>query len=112
MAHVIDTKNAEHYVWGEINDGWRLVDRDDLSVIHERMAPGGREVRHKHLRARQFFFVLAGELTMEVEGVVHALRERQGIEVAPGERHLASNESTAPVDFVVTSMPNTRGDRV
>lgn len=56
----IDKANAEHYVWGGSNDGWHLVKRDEMSVIQERIVPGGAEVRHYHQRARQFFYVLSG----------------------------------------------------
>lgn len=64
----VQKDGAEHYVWGEVNDGWHLVKRDDLSVIEERIQPGAAEVRHYHQKARQFFYVLAGELTMEAGG--------------------------------------------
>ena len=40
--------NAEHYVWGDGCDGWRLLDRPDLSVIEERIPPGRGEVVHFH----------------------------------------------------------------
>ena len=33
------------------------------------MPPGTAETRHKHSRVRQFFYVLSGELTLEVKGV-------------------------------------------
>lgn len=33
---------ARHYAWGGDNDGWHLVQRTDLSVIAERVPPGGR----------------------------------------------------------------------
>jgi hypothetical protein len=35
----ISKHNAEHYIWGDNCDGWRLVKIPDLSVIHERMPP-------------------------------------------------------------------------
>ncbi len=94
----IDRTTGEHYVWGGVNDGWHLVKRDDMSVITERIAPGASEVRHVHARARQFFYVLAGELTMEVGGTTHVLHAGQGIEIAPGIAHQAQNRSAAPVD--------------
>ncbi|MES2158279.1 MAG: cupin domain-containing protein [Pseudomonadota bacterium] len=108
----IDRATGEHYVWGEVNDGWHLVKRDDMSVITERIAPGASEVRHLHARARQFFYVLAGELTMEVGGTTHVLHAGQGIEIAPGIAHQAQNRSAAPVDIIVNSTPKGHGDRV
>ena len=37
--HSISRENAEHYVWGEICDGWHLVKDAKLSVIEEQMVP-------------------------------------------------------------------------
>jgi mannose-6-phosphate isomerase-like protein (cupin superfamily) len=105
------TATAEHYAWGEVCDGWRLVHNEKLSVIEERMPAGAREQRHFHRQARQFFYVLAGELTMEIEGQQHALQARQGVEIAPGERHQAINASGEDVRFLVISSPPARGDR-
>jgi mannose-6-phosphate isomerase-like protein (cupin superfamily) len=109
---VIDTTNAEHYTWGDGNDGWHLVKRDDVSVIHERMRPGAAEVPHYHRLARQFFQVLAGTLTMRVAGVDHDVAAGRGIEIAPGLPHQAVNKTAKPVEFVVVSTPQSHGDRV
>jgi uncharacterized cupin superfamily protein len=108
----ISTGIAEHYLWGEVCDGWHLVRTPALSVIEERMPPGASEQRHRHEFARQFFYVLAGELTMEVDGVVHALTAGVGLEIAPGQAHQAMNRSGADVRFLVVSQPRSHGDRV
>lgn len=76
------------------------------------MPPGTREQRHHHARSRQFFYVLAGELTMEVDGREHRLRPFAGIEVAPGAGHQAKNESTADAQFLVISSPPAQDDRI
>lgn len=116
MSDAIDAASASHYVWGGVCDGWRLVQGEGLSVIEERMPPGAQEQRHFHTKARQFFYVLEGELTLEVEGVVHRLGARQGLEIAPGERHQAFNaskeECAMDVRFLVVSAPPGQGDRV
>lgn len=36
---MISKVNAEHYVWGDKCDGWYLVNRQDMLVIHEKMPP-------------------------------------------------------------------------
>jgi len=54
----INTTNAEHYVWGEVCDGWRLLAGGDLAVTQERIPPGRGEAEHYHGKARQLFFVL------------------------------------------------------
>jgi len=108
----ISTETAEHYVWGEVCDGWHLMRTPQLSVIEERIPPGASEQRHRHEVARQFFYVLTGELTMEVEGVLHALTAGTGLEIAPGQPHQAMNRSDADVRFLVVSQPRSHGDRV
>lgn len=108
---MISKDTAEHYVWGGDCDGWHLVQGPDLSVIHERMPAGRAEVRHRHERARQFFFVLSGVLTLEVDGAPEDLGAGQGREVPPLAPHQALNRSGAPVEFLVISQPATRGDR-
>jgi mannose-6-phosphate isomerase-like protein (cupin superfamily) len=108
---MISRDNAEHYTWGDGCDGWRLVDRPDLSVIHERMPAGTAEVRHFHRAARQFFFVLAGVATLEIDGRREVLRAQQGVEVPPGAPHQIFNASGQEVEFLVISHPTTHGDR-
>ncbi|MEZ5818901.1 MAG: cupin domain-containing protein [Hyphomicrobiaceae bacterium] len=112
MAHLpISKATAEHYIWGGDCDGWRLVDHSGLSVIHERMPPGRREERHRHNSARQFFFVLSGELSLEVAGTTHVVAPGSGLEIPPQTPHQAINSGPAPAEFLVISQPSTRGDR-
>lgn len=108
----IDRTTAEHYTWGGVCDGWHLVKRPDISVIAERVPPGGRETRHLHATARQFFYVLRGTAVIELGGERIVLEEGQGLEVPPGAPHQFLNESAEAVDFLVFSHPTTRGDRL
>jgi mannose-6-phosphate isomerase-like protein (cupin superfamily) len=109
---MISTRTAEHYVWGGCCDGWHLLRSAELSVIQERMPPGAAESRHRHGRARQFFYVLAGRLTLELEGARHELCAGEGLEVPPMSAHQALNESGAEVSFLVVSQPPSHGDRL
>ncbi len=111
MSEAISTATADHYVWGEICDGWHLVRSQELSVIEERMPAGGEEQRHWHQHARQFFYVLEGELTMQFDDRSVALKSRRGIEIAPGQPHQAKNLSHADTRFLVISQPPSHGDR-
>ena len=70
----INTDNAEHYVWGEVCEGWHLVKREEISVIQERVPPGRAEVKHLHSRARQFFFILEGRAAIEIGEAVDSPR--------------------------------------
>ncbi len=109
---VIDQSNAEHYVWGGVNDGWHLLKRPDLSIIRERMVPGGAEVPHSHAKSRQFFQVLAGVLSIRTEAAMLTIKAGQGVEIAPSVLHQAMNRTAEPVEFLVVSMPPSHGDRI
>ncbi len=108
----ISTENAEHYIWGEVNDGWHLLKREDMSVIQERVPAGGAEVMHYHNTARQFFYILEGEGTMVFEDREVTLSNGQGLEIPPPVKHQFRNRSNADVHFLVVSVPTTRGDRI
>jgi mannose-6-phosphate isomerase-like protein (cupin superfamily) len=109
---MVSKDNAEHYTWGASCDGWHLLKSAELSVIHERMPPGSSEVRHYHNAARQFFFVLAGTATLEIDGRRERLRPHEGAEVAAGTAHQVFNESEHDVEFLVVSCPPSHGDRI
>ncbi len=103
--------NAAHYLWGDQCDGWHLVRTEGLSVIEERMPPGTAEARHRHKAARQFFFVLSGQLRIEVEGVERELNPREGLEIPPGSAHQVRNAGPGVAEFMVVSSPPGQGDR-
>jgi len=108
----ISTENAEHYIWGDLCDGWHLLKRDDMSIIQERVPAGGMEVMHYHDISRQFFYILEGEGTMGFENREIILKKGQGLEIAPQVKHQFKNQSDTDVHFLVISIPTTRGDRV
>lgn len=111
MPEPVDVTNADHYVWGELSDGWRLLDSPGLSVIEEQVPAGAGEEWHVHDAATQFFYVLEGTAQMQtVEGVVD-LGVRQGVEIPAGLAHRFFNPGAVETRFLVISAPNTRGDR-
>jgi mannose-6-phosphate isomerase-like protein (cupin superfamily) len=81
-------------------------------VIEEQMPPGAAETLHHHVHARQFFYVLSGELTLVVDGRPYTLTPNEGLEIAPGEVHQAVNRSAEPVRFLLTSQPPSHDDRI
>jgi mannose-6-phosphate isomerase-like protein (cupin superfamily) len=115
-TRIVNIESAEHYKWGGPQgtdcDGWHLVKTSQLSVIEELMPPGASEARHSHIHARQFFYVLEGELTLEVEHHDFVLQAGEGLEISPGQKHQAINRSTIPARFLVTSQPPSHGDRI
>ena len=111
MLGPVSIKNAEHYTWGPVCDGWHLVQTPELSIIQERVPPGGRDTRHVHSRARQFFFILQGEAVLEVAGQRHTLKAQTGLQIEPGAAHQFRNESERDVVFLVISQPPGQADR-
>jgi mannose-6-phosphate isomerase-like protein (cupin superfamily) len=108
----ISRENAEHYVWGGVCDGWHLLKSSGLSVIQERVPPGGAEVKHYHEKAHQFFFVLSGEATMEIRDKRVVLGPQQGISIPPIITHRLLNEAKEDLSLIVVSAPRSHGDRV
>ncbi|MGF1770294.1 cupin domain-containing protein [Enterovibrio makurazakiensis] len=109
---VVSKENTEHYHWGDQSDGWHLVKSKSLSVIQERVPPGCSEVRHLHKKSEQFFFVLFGCATLEVNGEVFELKENQGFHVPSNTPHQLSNLGQKDLHFTVTSTPPSHGDRI
>ncbi|MCF8041781.1 MAG: cupin domain-containing protein [Desulfarculaceae bacterium] len=109
---IVSLANAEHYTWGEVCDGWHLLKSGDLSVIEERVPPGGAEARHYHQHAHQFFYVLSGRATMELPEKTLIIGARQGISVPPQTPHRLLNQDKEDLVFLVMSAPPSHQDRV
>jgi len=112
LTETIDRQTAQHYSWGNNCDGWHLAKTDALSIIEERMPPGTSEVRHYHQKSNQFFYVLKGNLQIDVEGNELALNTGQGIHIKAGQRHQVFNRSAHDAEFLVISNPPSHGDRI
>jgi mannose-6-phosphate isomerase-like protein (cupin superfamily) len=109
---VSSKENAEHYIWGGKCDGWHLVKSKNLSVIQERVPSGCAEVRHYHNKAEQFFYVLSGIATLEVDGEIHRINPSQGLHIPAGKPHKLSNQNKEDLVFFVVSSPPSHGDRI
>lgn len=108
----VSKDNAEHYVWGEQCNGWHLVKSEKLSVIQETVPPGSFEVKHYHHHAEQFFYVLSGVASIEVDGNLQVLKPQMGIHVPAGAVHQVMNKGSEMLEILVTSTPKSHGDRV
>ena len=108
---VISKKTAEHYKWGDNCDGWHFVKSRNLSVIHESMPPNSFEKRHFHKSAEQFFFVLSGIATIELDGESFTVPAASGIHVSAGLKHQMRNNQKDDLVFLVVSTPPSHTDR-
>jgi mannose-6-phosphate isomerase-like protein (cupin superfamily) len=70
------------------------------------------EVRHYHQFSREFFFILSGVATIEVNGECIHLYPMEGIEIPPLVPHEIFNETEHDLEFIVTSQPNNKADRI
>jgi len=107
----VSVKNVEHYVWGDGCDGWHLLKSSGVSVIQEKVPPGKSEVRHRHVKSEQFFYILSGEATIDAGESRTILRAGEGLHIPPREPHQFKNESGRDVEFLVVSAPPSHGDR-
>lgn len=104
-------ENSEHYFWGNNCRGWHLVKSQSLSVIEELMPPWTQEQAHYHAHAQQFFRILSGIATFELEGKIIHIHSGEGIHIPPKTTHRIRNDQAEPLEFIVISEPTTRGDR-
>ena len=112
MTLPVSILNAEHHLWGNACDGWRLLNREEVSVIEERVPAGSAEVMHYHQISQQFFYILEGQGTMIFKDRSVTLRMGEGLEIAPGMAHQFTNLSQSDVRFLVISVPKSQGDRI
>jgi mannose-6-phosphate isomerase-like protein (cupin superfamily) len=109
---IVDTFTADHYNWGSNCDGWHFVKSDSLSVIKERMPALTKEKLHYHRKAQQFFYILSGVATFEIDGLFYEVEQNKGISIKPGIVHGVSNNRDSDLEFIVVSEPESHGDRV
>jgi mannose-6-phosphate isomerase-like protein (cupin superfamily) len=107
----VSRTTAPHYVWGDVSDGWRLVDEPELAVTEERVPPGAGEQPHRHLTARQFFYLLEGRAELRTTRGTVEVAAGEGVEIPPGLVHQFVNPGPVDARFIVVSAPTTRGDR-
>jgi mannose-6-phosphate isomerase-like protein (cupin superfamily) len=110
--HIVSCNNAEHYAWGGVCDGGHPPKSANLSVIEERVPPGGVEIKHYHEHGHPFFFVLSGEATFEVEDKRMTLDAHQGISIPAKTPHQLLSEARQDLFFTVVSASMSHGDRV
>ena len=109
---IVNRNNARHYKWGNDCDGWLLCHNEKLSVIEEVVPPGSYEERHYHQNSEQFFYVLSGVATIELDGIVHLVSANNGLHIPSKSPHKLSNEGHENLCFIVVSTPPSHEDKV
>lgn len=102
----------KHYQWGDACDSWELLDDVSLSVKQESMPPGTSEQLHYHKHSQQFFFILAGTATFEIEGKQIEVPAQAGLQIQAGEKHRIINNGSINLEFILCSQPAVLNDRI
>jgi len=102
----------KHYIWGDKCDGWNLVDEPSLSVKQERMPAGSSEAKHYHQQSQQFFYILKGIATFEVNKAIVKVEAGEGFHIPPNTTHCIHNRSSEVLEFILCSQPSTSNDRI
>ncbi len=111
MQAVSKYEPLNHYKWGNDCDGWVLLDTESLSVKQERMPALASEQLHYHKKAQQFFFILSGVATFEVEDKMYRVQAGEGFFIESMKKHRIINQTRDDIQFILTSHPSTNNDR-
>lgn len=76
------------------------------------MPPNTSEDMHYHRKAKQFFYILSGQATMQFSDCTLLLNTGDGVEIKPGQAHQMCNCSDTEIEFLTVSMPKSHGDKV
>jgi len=102
----------KRYQWGDNCDTWNLVDQVDFSVKQELMPPGTSEQLHYHEHSHQFFFILAGTATFEIEDEEIEASLHEGLDIQAGKKHRIQNNGNTNLEFILFSQPAIVNDRI
>lgn len=111
MSKVSRLQPLSKYQWGANCEAWNFVEEAALSVKLERMPAGAAEMLHYHADAQQFFFILHGTATFEIDGEIIIATEKEGVHIPAGMKHRIINHSGGEIEFLLSSQPSTTGDR-
>jgi len=112
MKAVSKYQPLKHYKWGSDCDGWNLADEEGLSVKQELMPAGNQEVRHFHEAAQQFFYILKGKATFEIENSIIEINAGEGLHIGARKKHRIINQGKEDLEFILCSQPSTKNDRI
>lgn len=108
---IINRKNADHYKWGDNCDAWHLLKTRRISVVEERVPPGGVEQPHYHRYSTQLFYLLEGQVRFTLGAEVLDLTAGDAVHVPPGVIHQLENTGKLNALLLVTSSPESHSDR-
>lgn len=107
--YTIDEKSKE-YRHGDHGPKYLMQGPDsNFGIIS--LLPGEVVTPHVHKVMEENFYVLEGQVSIEVEGIPNILGPGQFIHLEAGEFHKISNPFDEPMKMIVTAAPYTEGDK-
>lgn len=107
---IIDESEKE-YRFGD--SGPKYLMKGPRSILLWCSFQAGQDFKaHYHNIMEENFFILEGEVDIEVDGVCHTLKAGQLIHIEPKEVHYVVNRSNGPVKMVSTLAPYQEVDKV
>jgi quercetin dioxygenase-like cupin family protein len=73
---------------------------EDLRVTYCRLLPGQYHLRHHHPHAAEFYFIIAGECTVYLDGEFVCARPGTAIYIPTNAVHAVRNESDAVCEWL------------
>ena len=70
------------------------------------------QTKHYHQQAQQFFFVLKGTASFEIDNLIINVNSGEGLHIKAGAIHKISNKETEDLEFILCSQPSTQEDRI
>ena len=107
---IIDEKDKE-YRFGDSGPKYLMKGpRSNFAIVQ--FQAGQVFKAHYHNIMEENFYILEGEVDIEVDGVAHTLKKGQMIHIEPKEVHYVINRSNGPVKMVSTLAPFQEVDKV
>ncbi len=105
---VFEETDGEVYDTGAVRLRLLAQSPDQPIAITDNTVPPGfpGPVRHRHARMTDIFYVLEGELAIELEGEWHILDPGSFVLVPPGVIHTFANRGTVPARFLNIYQPS------
>ncbi len=75
------------------------------SLAEARLGPGAATTRHYHPVAEEIYYILDGEASMEVDGIVQHVKPGDAIAIPAGAAHQIRNTGTVVLRFLCCCAP-------
>lgn len=112
ISTIVNQQNIQKNNWADGCYSWHYLNQNPLSIKREEMAPNTSEKLHYHNIAQQFFYMLEGAASLEINQQAMTLHKGEGIHIPSKTAHKISNNTESKIEFLVISNPPIQNDRI